>query len=100
MTTVAVSDKLHQQRAVAFDNPVASKLDRLPGRDNVHAIDLYRRYCIDVGVRDNMRRTWSPGILSPRVKYSVFEELRSADVPIPYLLFSQTKTHGRSHSFA
>lgn len=43
---------------------------------------------------------WMPGILSPRVKYSVFEELRSAEVPIPYLLFSQTNTHGRSHSFA
>lgn len=47
-----------------------------------------------------VQQTWRPGILSPRVKYSVLEELRSADVPIPYLLFSQTKTQGRSHSFA
>jgi hypothetical protein len=34
------------------------------------------------------------------VKYWVFEELRSAGVPIPYLLFSQTKTAGRFQSLA
>ena len=44
--------------------------------------------------------TCKPGILSPRVKYSVLEEDRSADVPIPYLLFSQIKIAGRFHSFA
>ena len=48
----------------------------------------------------SMPFAWMPGILSPRVKYSVLDELRSAEVPMPYLLFSQTNTHGRSQSFA
>lgn len=50
--------------------------------------------------RRERERTWIPGILSPRVKYSVLEDERSAEVPMPYLLFSQTKTQGRFHSLA
>lgn len=50
--------------------------------------------CLDV------RRTWTPGMRSPRLKYSGLEELRADAVPMPYLLFSQTKTTGRSQSFA
>lgn len=41
-----------------------------------------------------------PGIKSPRLKYSVLELERAAEVPIPYKLFSQTKTHGRFQTAA
>lgn len=44
--------------------------------------------------------TWIPGIRSPLVKYFVLLEDRSAGVPIPYLLFSQTKIVGRFQSLA
>lgn len=35
---------------------------------------------------------------SPRLKYSVLELDRAAEVPIPYRLFSHTKTQGRFHT--
>lgn len=37
--------------------------------------------------------TWIPGIRSPRLKYSVLELERAADVPIPYKLLQVIKGH-------
>lgn len=43
VTTVAIGDELHEEWAVAFYHPVASKLDGMLGRDDIHTIDLCMR---------------------------------------------------------
>ena len=47
VTTVTIGDKLHQEWAVAFDNPVASELDGMLGCDDVHTVDLCVRHYVN-----------------------------------------------------
>ena len=98
MTAVTVGDEFEEKRTlVVVDGSFPGVLDSILGGDDIHSVDLSIYASANNG---NVARTWIPGILSPRVKYSVLEELRADEVPMPYLLFSQTKMVGRFHSLA
>ncbi len=78
MTAVAVGDEFHEQGAVAGEGEVGSVLGGSSDGEDVHGVDLDTRD--DVAAR----------------VVCVFIDERSAEVPMPYLLFSHTKTQAGS----
>lgn len=109
MTLVPVGDHLEDDGAVASKGVLGSMLDSLVNGENVHGIDLKTRNDITSSVVRSVHLR-EEGRVSGRVRVeanvgngygpSLLTDDLSALVPIPYLLFSHTKTHGSFHRAA